>query len=158
MTLTEKLTNLRLCENRPVSNQPRSQGMRTDSKKILFAVLVLLAALAGCAGGGKVETAAPMGADGGTIAIEASSFNFSPNEIRVGKPGPLAIQIRNVSGSRHNFTLKDPKGKTLTSVDLPPRQNVKATVELFEPGVYPFYCDKTFHSALGMNGQIIVGH
>ena len=89
--------------------------------------------------------------------IEAGSFNFSPDEIHVGKPGMLAIQIRNISGLAHNFTLKDPRGKILTSVDLVPGDNIKASVELSEPGVYPFYCDKTFHSTFGMNGKIIVG-
>ncbi len=132
--------------------------MQKGSRKTLFIVLVLMVALAGCAGGGtKVQTAAPISGGGSAITIEASSYIFSPNEIRVAKPGPLAIKIKNISGSGHNFTLKDGSGKVLTSVDLPPGETVSANVDLPKAGVYPFDCDKTFHSTLGMNGQIIVG-
>ncbi|SPF47962.1 hypothetical protein SBDP1_70018 [Syntrophobacter sp. SbD1] len=69
----------------------------------------------------------------------------------------FSLAFKNVSGTEHNFTLNDPGGKILTSVDLPVGQNIRANVELSEPGVYKFYCDRTFHSTPGMNGQIIVG-
>ena len=128
--------------------------MRQDYKKALFAVLVLMTALFAYAGGGRVQAAVPAG---GSIAIEASNFSFSPKEVRVEKPGPLTIQIKNVSGSGHNFTLSDPSGRTLKSVDLKPGQTVNADVQLSAPGVYKFHCDKAFHSSFGMTGQIIVG-
>jgi plastocyanin len=131
--------------------------MCPDSKESVFVILVVIALLAGCASGGKVRTAAPMSGGGSIIAIEASSFKFSPNEIRVEKPGLLAIEIKNVSRSEHNFTLKDPGGKKLKSVVLHRGVSVIVNVELPQPGVYDFYCDKTFHSTLGMNGQIVVG-
>ena len=131
--------------------------MRPDSKRSVFVILVVIATLVGCAGSGKVQTAAPMSSGGSIITIEAGNHKFSPNEIRVEKPGLLAIEVKNVSGSEQNFTLKDLRGKILKSVELHPGGSVIVNVELPEPGVYTFYCDKTFHSTLGMHGQIVVG-
>ncbi len=131
--------------------------MLANSKRLLFLIMVVIAALAGCAGGGKVETAAPTGGGGSNIAMKASSYNFSPNLVRVERPGKLTIQINNVSGSEHNFTLEDSGGKVLANVELPPGKTVNANVDLPNTGVYKFYCDKTMHSTLGMKGQVIVG-
>jgi uncharacterized cupredoxin-like copper-binding protein len=131
--------------------------MRPDSKRSVFVILVAIAALAACAGRGKVQTAAPMSGGGSMITIEAGNHKFSPHDIRVEKPGLLAIEVKNVSGTEQNFTLKDLRGKVLKSVDPHPGGSVIFNVELPEPGVYTFYCNKTFHSTLGMHGQIIVG-
>jgi len=130
--------------------------MSLNSKKSVFVILVVIAAIAGCAGR-TVQTAAPMSSGGSMIAIEARSFKFSPNEIRVEKTGLLAIEIKNGSGSVHNFTLKDPRGKVLKNKDISPGGSVILNVELPDPGVYKFYCGKHFHSTLGMNGIIVVG-
>jgi plastocyanin len=131
--------------------------MRTDSKRLVFVILVAIAALAGCAGGGSVKIASPMSSGGSMITIEAGNFKFSPNEIRVEKPGLLAIELKNVSGSKHNFTLKDPRRKILKSADIQPGGSIIVNVELPEPGAYKFHCNKTFHTTLGMSGKIIVG-
>ncbi len=131
--------------------------MRPDPKRSVFVILVVIAALAGCADKGKVQPAAPMSSGGSMITIEAGNYKFSPNKIRVEKPGLLGIEVKNVSGSQQNFTLKDLHGKIIKSVDPHPRGSVIVNVELPEPGVYTFYSNKTFHSTLGMHGQIIVG-
>ena len=131
--------------------------MRPDSKRSVFVILVVIAALAGCADKGKVQTAAPMSSGGSMITIEAGNYKFSPNKIRVEKPGLLGIEVKNVSGSQQNFTLKDLHGKIIKSVDPHPGGSVIVNVEFPEPGVYKFYCNKTFHSTLGMHGRIIVG-
>jgi plastocyanin len=130
--------------------------MSLNSKKSVFVILVVIAAIAGCAGR-TVQTAAPMSSGGSMIAIEARSFKFTPNEIRVEKTGLLAIEIKNGSASVHNFTLKDPRGKVLKNRDISPGGSVIVNVELPDPGVYKFYCDKHFHSTLGMKGIIVVG-
>jgi plastocyanin len=130
--------------------------MSLNSKKSVFAILVVIAAIAGCAGR-TVKTAAPMSSGGSMIAIEARGFKFSPNEIRVEKPGLLAIEMKNVSGSVQNFTLKDPRGNVLKNRDISPGGAVIVNVELHDPGVYQFYCNKYFHSAMGMKGRIVVG-
>jgi len=145
-------------ENRAAVNQTSwSQSMRLNSQKFVPIILFVLVVLAGCAGKGKIETASPMGSGGSMISIEASNHKFSPREIRLEKPGLLAVEIRNVSGSQHNFTLKDPRGKVLKTVDIRPAGSVIINVELSDPGVYRFYCNKTFHTFLGMKGRIIVG-
>ena len=131
--------------------------MRPYSKKSVFVILVVIAALAGYAGRGMAQSATPKSSGESTIAIEASNHKFSPNKIRVEKPGQLTIEVKNVSGSEHNFTLKDSSGKILKSVDFRSGASVTVNVQLPEPGVYKFYCDKPLHSTLGMNGQIIVG-
>ena len=131
--------------------------MRPDSKRWVFVILAAITALVGCAGRGKVQTAAPMSSGGSIIMIEAGNHKFLPHKIRVEKPGLLAIEVKNVSGSEQNFTLKDLHGKILKSVYPHPGGSVIVNVELPEPGVYTFYCDKAFHSSLGMHGRIIVG-
>jgi uncharacterized cupredoxin-like copper-binding protein len=131
--------------------------MRLNSKKFVVVALFLLAVLVGCAGKGKIETASPMGSGGSVISIEVRNHKFLPSEIRVEKPGLLALEIRNASGSQHNFTLKDPRGKVLKTVNINPAVSAIVNVELTDPGVYRFYCNKAFHSFLGMKGQIVVG-
>jgi uncharacterized cupredoxin-like copper-binding protein len=129
--------------------------MRPFSKRALLVVFVMIGVLAGCVGGGSVQTAAVRSGSLGRVSIEAGKFYFWPNEIRVDKPGPLRVEIENVSGSPQNFTLKDPAWNTLENIDLPAGKTA-ITLELHQPGIYQFYCNKALHSLLGMNGQIYV--
>jgi plastocyanin len=91
-----------------------------------------------------------------TLVIKASNFEFVPGHIRVPRGKEILLNIENISGTGHNFTIKDPGGKVLQSVALPPNKRVSVELRLGEPGLYPFYCDKPFHSTLGMNGTIEV--
>ncbi len=129
---------------------------KTMPKSVLL-ILALIAALTGCATSGRVETAAPMSGGGNVITIEASNYKFRPSEIRIDKPGLLAVQIHNVSGSVQNFTLQDPRGKVLKSVDVRPAGSMIINVELPQPGVYGFHTGRSFHAPLGVKGKIIVG-
>ena len=131
--------------------------MHPDRSKFLLLIMVLITALAGCGGGSKVQTAAPMSNGGNIVTLEASSFKFSPNEIRVPNPGLLAIEIKNASGSEHNLTVKDARGKVLKEVNIRPHGKVITNLDLSEPGTYNFFCNKMFHSTLGMKGRIVVG-
>lgn len=131
--------------------------MHSDRSKSLLFIVFLIAALAGCGGGSKVQTAAPMSNGGSLVTIEARSYKFSPNEIRVANPGLLALEIKNVSGSEHNLTVKDSRGKILKNVDIRPHGTVITNLELPEPGTYAFFCDKMFHTTMGMKGRIVVG-
>ena len=56
----------------------------------------------------------------------------------------------------HDFTMKDPQGQIIKSVDLPSKQTVEIKITLSEAGEYDFYCDKPFHSSFGMKGQVEV--
>jgi hypothetical protein len=119
-------------------------------------LFVLVGAL-GCAGKGKVVTASPMSSGGSMISIEAAKNKFTPSEVRVEKPGLLAIEVRNVSGSKRTFTLNDPRGKVLKKIDIQPAGTVIFNVELSDSGVYRFYLDRSFLSLSGTKGQIVVG-
>jgi uncharacterized cupredoxin-like copper-binding protein len=90
------------------------------------------------------------------VAVRASDFKFEPNNIKAYKGDVLVFQIENSSGSAHNFTIKDPQGHVIQSISLPSKETVPVRVNLSEPGTYEFYCDKPFHSAFGMKGQIVV--
>jgi plastocyanin len=131
--------------------------MRPGSKRSLVLILVMAAVLAGCAGGGRIQNAEVRSGTLSVLPIEAGAFYFAPNEISVDKPGPLILEVSNVSGSQQNFTLKDPKWETLESVAIPAGGTARIDVLFCMPGVYQFYCGKTLKSLLGMNGQIFVG-
>jgi plastocyanin len=119
-------------------------------------VLAGVLALVGCAGLGTQVTVKSPEEGNSIIHLKASSFNFEPNNIRVLKPGPLTLEVENISGSEHNFTIKDAQGQVLKSFSLPPKKTISEALDLTEPGKYEFYCDKPFHAMLGMKGQIQV--
>lgn len=88
--------------------------------------------------------------------MTASNFKFEPAVIQARVGDNLSLEIRNTASGAHNFTLKDPKGQILKSYDLPPNQKITVRVSLREPGVYEFFCDKPFHSTMGMKGRLEV--
>jgi plastocyanin len=129
---------------------------RNHRIEYLVLIVLMVGVVAGCAGGGHVRTeAAPLANGSNLVTIEAGSYKFKPNEIRVAKPGTLVLEIKNVSGSEHNFTLKNSRGEILKSLNIRAKATAISNVDL-EPGTYQFNCDKKFHAKLGMKGQIIV--
>ncbi len=120
---------------------------------ILPALCIFL--ISACGGLQKQVTVSPE-AGRKVIEIEASSFNFTPNNIKATQGDEIVFRVKNVSGSIHNFTIKDPKGQIIKSVDLPGNEITEIDAVLSEAGEYEFYCDKTLHSSLGMKGQIEV--
>ncbi len=100
---------------------------------------------------------APISADekGGVVEMTASNFKFEPNNITARTGDTITFKIRNVSGSMHNFTLKDPDGGIMQTIDLPSNESVTVKVTFAKAGTYPFYYDKTGHSTLGMEGQVV---
>ncbi len=131
--------------------------MRSRSKRSLVMVIALVAALAGCAGGGNIQTASVQSGNQDILAIVAGRFRFWPNAISVDKPGPLTLEIKNVTGSVQNFTLKDTTYKTIENVNVPPGTTTIINVDFPVRGVYQFYSNLTLRSFVGMNGQISVG-
>jgi plastocyanin len=91
-----------------------------------------------------------------TVTVEASSFEFKPSSIQTLKGDTLVFKISSASSMAHNFTIKDPKGKILKSIELPSNQTVSVEIAFPEVGIYEFYCDKTAHSTLGMKGSVEV--
>jgi plastocyanin len=90
------------------------------------------------------------------LTMKASNYNFEPAVIQIKGAGPLLISVENVSNTEHNITVKDPQGRILTSVDLPPNKTQTVSLDLSQTGGYEFYCDKPFHPTLGMKGRIEV--
>jgi plastocyanin len=90
------------------------------------------------------------------LVMKVESFKFEPNDIKAHRGDVLTVKLENISSAAHNLTIKTPQGATLTSVDIPAKGTVDVRVDLAEAGIYPFYCDKPFHSVLGMKGQIEV--
>ncbi len=92
-----------------------------------------------------------------TMDMKAGSYKLEPNNIKANQGDTIVLNITNISGKQHNFTIKDPGGKILQSVELLPNKTEHVKISLPERGTYNFYCNKPFHSTLGMKGRIEVG-
>ncbi len=115
--------------------------------------LTVLLLFAACAGLQPEVTVSPGGVEK-VLAVKANSFKFEPNNIKAYTGDVILLKIENVSGSGHNFTIKNPQGQVIQSAELPAGKVTDVSVTLSEKGVYDFYCDKPFHSAFGMKGRI----
>jgi len=129
--------------------------MDRTSKGLIAVFALVFLAFTACASQQPIVT---MGPAKGEIVLpmKASSFSFEPNNIKAYRGDVIVLKIENISGSGHNFTIKDPQGKTLQDVGLPSKETVTVKVPLSETGTYEFYCDKPFHSSSGMKGQLVV--
>ncbi len=117
--------------------------------------LSLLLFLQACAGLQPEVTVGP-GVGEKVLEVRASSFKFEPNNIKAYTGDVILLKIENTSDSSHNFSIKDPQGKVLSSAELPAGKITKVNITLAEKGTYDFYCDKPFHSGFGMKGRIEV--
>ena len=90
------------------------------------------------------------------VPVKARSFEFDPSNIVAYKGDTIMFKIESVSGIDHNFTIKNPEGKILKSVDLPPNAKVSVLIDFPQTGKYQFYCDHPFHTFLGMKGVVEV--
>lgn len=90
------------------------------------------------------------------IEMTASNMKFEPDVVRAQVGDNITLDIKNIASGSHNFTLKDPKGQVMKSVDLSPNQTATVKISLKEAGVYEFYCDKPFHATMGMKGRLEV--
>lgn len=125
-------------------------------KPVIGYMIALLLLLTGCAG--REQRLNVTGSPGEKVQVEmkASSFAFDPDVIVARKGETLILNVQNVSGEKHNLTVKDPSGAVLGSKDIPGHETITMEVPLQTAGVYPFYCDIDLHAALGMKGRIEV--
>ena len=72
----------------------------------------------------------PVSAEGQetTIEMTAGNFKFEPNNITTRTGSKLTFNIKNISGTLHNFTLKDPNGVIIQNIDIPPEQSVQVKI------------------------------
>lgn len=128
-------------------------------KRYGFLILVVSASavLAFSACAKKPQPQVPAGPGPGTqktVTMQASSYDFKPNNIQAAQGDTLVFTIANTAGKKHNFTINDPQGNMLQSVELPPNKTTTVQIVLNEPGIYHFFCNKPFHESLGMKGQL----
>lgn len=126
--------------------------MKTLKTALLSAMLLL--AVSSCAGLQRQVSADP--AKKSVIVMKASDFKFTPNNIRVYKGQTVVFRLENTAKIPHDFTLKDPSGRKVEDVDLPPGKTVDVTVFFRRAGRYNFYCDIDSHKQFGMWGRVEV--
>ncbi|HMK43476.1 MAG TPA: cupredoxin domain-containing protein [Dissulfurispiraceae bacterium] len=127
--------------------------MTSNFIRLLFVMFIAIFALTACAG---LQQQVTVGTAEGEkkIAIQADSFKFTPNNIRAYQGEEISITITNISNAGHNFTINDPKGQLVKSVELPSKQTAEIKITVTDAGEYLFYCDKPLHSSFGMKGRI----
>ena len=85
------------------------------------------------------------------LDLEADDYYFAPTFLR-GAPGQtLTLEIENESGTLHNFSIPEQH----IDKDIPPKGKVKVDVTIPPSGAVHFWCK--FHTALGMNGELLAG-
>jgi plastocyanin len=123
-----------------------------------LAALVCLALVSGALGcaekASSTATATAAGYGVKTVEVRASSFAFEPSTIMARQGDTLRLRVTNMSTSGHNITVQDPDGNILTSQDIPDGGTIETQIVLPRSGSYEYYCNKPFHSTLGMKGHI----
>lgn len=127
--------------------------------RMIYTIFSLCAGIAlllsGCAG--RQLQIAPVEKEGKKIVeMRAESFRFEPDNIKVLQGDTIIFAVNNVSGSEHNFTIRNPQQEILKYMDIPALRTARFEVTFQEPGIYEFYCDKPLHAAFGMKGQVEV--
>ena len=85
------------------------------------------------------------------IDLELDDNYFAPTFLR-GAPGQrLKLVVENESSALHNFSIPGLGVDT----NLAPHASAEIEVTFPESGSTPFFCD--LHTALGMNGALLVG-
>ncbi len=124
-------------------------------RRWLFALLISGLVAVGCARvptrEGQVTSPAP-GME--QVEIEAVSFGFIPNRIRVRAGAKLKIRVQNTSIIGHNLTILSADGKVVRAADIEGGKSLDLSVHFPRKGTYPIYCDKFLHQLFGMEGTI----
>ena len=125
------------------------------SSRWVFVLLLLGSLAAGCARApvqeGRAKSAGP-GVE--QIALEAVSFGFIPNRIRVSAGADLRLRVKNTSAIEHNLTVLLPDGKVAKAVDVGSGEAAEFSFRTPAPGRYVIYCNKFLHRGLGMKGVV----
>jgi mono/diheme cytochrome c family protein len=118
----------------------------------------LLATAVQAPGAGK-----PAVENGGKLSIAASpsgQLAYVTNKAS-GTPGPVTIEMPNMSGVTHNLALETgeggatPKGSKVGATPIISKGVAKVTVTL-KPGTYTFFCEVPGHRQAGMYGTLTV--
>lgn len=88
----------------------------------------------------------------GAITVEAGSFYFKPNIIKVKKGEKVTITINN-RGGFHDFYIDEFNVKSKT---IPGGESTTVEFTPDKTGSFEFYCSIGNHRAMGMKGTLIV--
>jgi plastocyanin len=135
--------------------------------KVLVLLVVVGLVSAGCSkkkdtttaasesGGGTITIAGQSANDhgektvsGGSLDVELDDFYFNPTTIKGPAGSQVTLNLKNESGTKHNFTLADQN----VNQDLDPHQDVTVTVTMPASGSLQFHCE--YHEGSGMIGQL----
>ena len=134
--------------------------------------LVAAAALAGLAGCATTQPIVPQVApdvdfsQAETYQVRLSSYDYTPEDIRLQAGKAYALNLTNASGAGHTFTAPQFFAATRVQpadaskiadgeVELGPGET--AVVHLVPArGIYELVCTETGHKLLGMTGKIVV--
>ena len=83
--------------------------------------------------------------------LEADNYYFAPTFLR-GTPGQkFTVEVENELSSLHNFSIPDQR----LDVNIPPKGKVVVAIVFFIVWGGALFCK--FHSARGMNGELLTG-
>ena len=98
------------------------------------------------------------------VEVQLSSFDYTPEVIRLRAGEPVVLRLVNSGRGGHNFSapeffaaarLDDARAVRRGAIEVPSRQTL--TVRLTPArGSYRLRCTHTLHSTLGMRGRILV--
>ncbi len=118
----------------------------------------LLASAVQAPGAGK-----PAAEKSGKLSIPANAQGQLAYETdkATAKPGPVTIEMPNMSGVSHNIAIETgeggatPKGSKVGASEFTTKSTAKVSVNL-KPGTYTFFCEAPGHRAAGMYGTLTV--
>jgi plastocyanin len=130
-------------------------------RRALFSLsaCALVAALAlGACGGDDVETGQVNGVAGGKptadareVKVEASNFEFGPDEIKIDAQEEIALDLQS-QDNPHDFAV-DGLGRV---AEVGAGDDAVQRLRIDQPGTYTFFCTLPGHRDGGMEGTLVV--
>ena len=90
-----------------------------------------------------------------TVDVKLTTFAFEPDNLQTYQGNAITFRLRNISGGTRNFTVKDPEGTLVRSVDVGPDKTVDVTIEFTRSGTYEFFSSSYPDKARGMQGRVV---
>lgn len=100
---------------------------------------------------------ASVAGDTSTITIEADSYSFKPGEVHIEAPGSYILQVKNLTGSKQDLTLKDQGGKVIKTWSVSPKSTAISNLDLPAAGTYELSGDSVLRVYSMRKTKIVVG-